>query len=165
MLEIREMNSPVSFTDKKAVIARPYYDWEKAEGFDKYCINEGAFFLKKGNRIFIIYSANGCWSDDYCLGLLEYQGGEVCDPKNWVKYPKPLFVKGNGVYGVGHASFFHSPDGKETWCAYHCLPHSNPERKEMVRYSCVQKISFDKEDFPVFCEPAGSKTIDAPSGE
>ena len=159
------MSSPVSFTDKKAVIARPYYDWEKAEGFDKYCINEGAFFLKKGNRIFIIYSANGCWSDDYCLGLLEYQGGEACNPKNWVKYPKPLFVKGNGVYGVGHASFFLSPDGKETWCAYHCLPHSNPERKETVRYSCVQKISFDKESFPVFCEPAGNKMIDAPSGE
>ena len=163
-LEIREMDSPTSFTKNKAVISTPSYKWEKAKGYDTYMINEGAFFLKRNNRLFIIYSANGCWSDDYCLGLLEYKGGEVCNKDSWVKYDKPVFVKGNNIFGVGHASFFDSPNKKEVWCAYHCLLHSNPELKEMDRQTCIQKIDFDENDFPLFGEPVGiNKELETPN--
>ena len=166
VLEIREMDSPISFTDKKAVISHAEYDWEKVEGYDKYTINEGPFFIHKNNRIFIIYSANGCWSDDYCLGLLEYNGGEVCNASSWKKYTRPVFSKGNDVYGVGHASFFYSPDEKELWCAYHCLLESNPQRKPLIRNTCIQKIDFDNSGFPIFGKPTCLKTeIECPSGE
>ena len=166
VLVIREMSDPLTFTDKKAEIARATLDWELANGYREYSINEGAFFLQKGKRLFIIYSANGCWSDDYCLGVLEYTGGEICDAKNWKKQPEPLFVKGNGVYGVGHASFFSSPDGTEVWCAYHCLLRSNPNREEMIRHTCIQKIDFDENDYPVMGDPVGvDRKISSPSGE
>ena len=167
VLTIREMADPLCFSRKSAELARPTLDWELAEGYTgSSAINEGAFFLKRGRRLFIIYSANGCWSDDYCLGVLEYIGGELCDAKSWIKHPKPLFVKGNGVYGVGHASFFVSPDDSEVWCAYHCLLKSNPEREKTDRFVCIQKISFDESDYPVLGAPIGiGKEIESPSGE
>lgn len=167
VLTIREMSTPLCFTDKFAEIARPTFDWELAEGYrGNSAINEGPFFLKRGKRLFIIYSANGCWSDDYCLGVLEYIGGEICSAASWIKHRTPLFVKGNEVYGVGHASFFRSPDESEVWCAYHCLLHSNPERKEIDRHVCIQKIGFDQSDYPVLGCPIGvGKELDSPAGE
>lgn len=167
ILVIREMADPLTFTDKYAVIARPTLSWELIEPYTGNCaINEGAFFLKKGNRLFIVYSANGCWSDDYCLGVLEYIGGEVCDSNSWIKHPEPLFKKGNGIYGTGHASFFNSPDDSEVWCAYHILHNSNPDALEMPRHTCVQKIKFDDNDYPVMGEPIGTeKEFASPSGE
>ena len=166
VLVIREMSDPLTFTENRAEIARATLDWELAEGYREYSINEGAYFLQKGKRLYIIYSANGCWSDDYCLGVLEHTGGEICDAKNWIKHPEPLFFKGNGIYGVGHASFFTSPDDSEVWCAYHCLLTSNPKRVEMDRHTCVQKIAFDENDYPVMGEPIGiNKEIKSPSGE
>ena len=166
VLDIREMSNPLTFTDKVAEISSPSLPWEFAEGYAECPLNEGAFFLKKRKRLFIIYSANGCWSDDYCLGVLEHTGGEICDAKNWIKHEKPLFVKGNGVYGVGHAAFFTSPDDTEVWCAYHCLLHSNPTREEMIRHTCIQKIAFDENDYPVMGEPVGPDLeLKSPSGE
>jgi GH43 family beta-xylosidase len=167
VLVIREMQDPVTFTDKLAVIAKPTFDWELAEGYTgNDAINEGAFFLKSGDKLFIIYSANGCWSDDYCLGALEFIGGELCDAKNWKKHDQPIFVKGNGVYGPGHAAFFSSPDESEVWCIYHCLLKSNPNRLEVDRYTCIQKISFDKNGYPILGKPIGIKeAILPPSGE
>lgn len=167
VLDIREMSNPLSFTDNLAEIAHPSLPWEFAEGYDgDSAINEGAFFVKRGKRLFIIYSANGCFSDDYCLGVLEHTGGEICDANNWIKHPKPLFVKGNGIYGVGHAAFFLSPDETEMWCAYHCLLRSNPTREEMIRHTCIQKIDFDENDYPVMGDPVGiDKELESPSGE
>ena len=166
VLVIREMSAPLIFTENQAEIARATLDWELAEGYDEYTINEGAFFLQRGEKWYIIYSANGCWSDDYCLGVLEYMGGEICNANSWKKHSEPLFVKGNGVFGVGHASFFTSPDDKEIWCAYHCLLTSNPERVDMDRHTCIQKIAFDENDYPVMGLPIEiNKMIDSPSGE
>lgn len=167
VLDIREMSDPLTYTDKVAEISAPTLEWELAEGYrGDAAINEGAFFVKRGKRLFIIYSANGCWSDDYCLGVLEYIGGEICDSSSWIKHDRPLFVKGNGIFGVGHAAFFYSPDGKELWCTYHCLLESNPTRKPMRRLTCVQKIDFDSEDYPVMGAPVGyGQPIAPPSGE
>lgn len=84
-----------------------------------YCgrstINEGAYFIESGDRLFIIYSGNGCWSDDYVLGLIEYTGGDFLSADSWVKDSVPFMVKGNGNYGPGHATFFYSPDRTELW--------------------------------------------------
>ncbi len=166
VLEIREMDDNLNFTNHFGVIAKAELPWEKVKGYDKYTIVEGAFFLKRNNKLYIIYSANGCWSDDYCLGVLEYLGGDICDKNNWKKHIEPLFKKGNDVYGVGHASFFASPDNKEVWCAYHALAQSNPSLEETKRCTSVQKISFDENDFPVMGEPIRvNEEMNPPSGE
>ena len=157
VLVIREMSDPLTFTEHLAEIARPYYDWELVEphSSDYVAINEGAYFIQRNGRIFIVYSANGCFMDDYCLGIMEYTGGDICDASSWKKYSQPVFKKGNGVYGVGHAAFFDSPDKREVWCVYHCLVRSNPTGEWCPRNVCAQRIHFDETGFPVFGDPIG----------
>lgn len=168
-LQIRELKNPWSYGEKKADIAEAELAWERVPPYDKeWTIVEGPFFLRSpdGNRLFIVYSANGCWSDDYALGVLEYQGGEPCRKEAWKKHPTPVFKKGNGVFGTGHASFFKSPDGTETWVAYHSLERSDPEGKPMPRYMNIQRVSFDETGFPVFGDPVPhGQPMPPPSGE
>lgn len=166
VLEIRELDKNLRFTNNFGVIAEAELDWEKVKGYDVYTINEGAFFLERNGKLFIVYSANGCWSDDYCLGLLEFMGGDLIEKKNWKKHPKPLFKKGNNVYGVGHAAFFESPDNKEVWCVYHCLLQQNPSLEETKRYTSVQKIEFNDDNIPIMGDPLEiNKEFNPPSGE
>ena len=167
LLAIQEMENPWTFGEKSAVIACAEYDWELVPPYvGKGAINEGAFFVKNGDRLFIIYSGNGCFTAFYCLGVLEYMGGDLCDPASWKKHDKPLFVYGNGVYAPGHASFFRSPDGTELWCAYHCVKEYTEELKSTERFMCLQKVDFDESGYPVMGVPVSFDTdITPPSGE
>jgi len=162
-LVVREMESPWTFGKRQAEIAHAELSWELVD----QKINEGAFFVSSpdGKRLFIVYSANGCWCDDYALGVLEFMGGDLCDAKNWKKHPQPLLVKGNGAFGPGHASFFRSPDGSELWCAYHAMRESNPTRKETTRWLNLQRVDFDETGYPVMGACVGSVPQDVPAGE
>lgn len=167
VLDIYEMKSPTELSDKWANIAIAEKDWELVPPYvgDWACV-EGGFFVKKNDRLFIIYSANGCWSDHYLLGVLEHMGGDLCNKDNWKKHDKPLFTFGNGVYGPGHASFFYSPDGSELWCAYHGLKQHNENATPDTRYMNVQKVEFDETGYPVMGKPIGYEAdIIPPSGE
>ena len=167
VLEICDLKNPTTFGEERAMIATAELDWELVVPYiNNYAIVEGAFFVESGERLFIIYSANGCWSDDYCLGLLEYTGGGLCRSESWKKHPKPIFVKGNGVYGPGHASFFKSPDNSEIWCAYHTLAEHNENATPTNRYFNIQKIEFDESGFPIASMAVGwEREIESPSGE
>lgn len=166
-LEIREMANPYTFGEKSAVVAVAEYPWELVPPYiGKSKINEGAFFVKSGERLFIIYSGNGCWSNDYCLGVVEYKGGDMCSSDSWVKHPEPIFVHGEDTYGPGHASFFKSPDGKELWCAYHVMLSFNEKAVYAPRYFCIQKVDFDETGYPVMGKVPPLDTLHkAPSGE
>lgn len=173
VLDICALDNPWTFGTEKAMIARAQYDWEMVPPYvGNSTINEGAFFVEEKGRLFILYSGNGCWSDDYCLGLLEYIGSDrddpaqMCSADNWIKHPTPLFCQANGVYGPGHASFFRSPDGSELWCAYHGMKEHNETVTPAPRYCNIQKIAFDETGFPILGEPVGSQSeLLPPSGE
>lgn len=153
-LALQEMRSPTAVTGDYTVIAEATYDWETVPPYcGKSTINEGAYFIESGDRLFIVYSGNGCWSDDYVLGLIEYTGGDFLSPDAWVKNSVPFMVKGNGNYGPGHATFFYSPDGTELWICHHCLAHSDPENVEIPRYCHCQKVFFDKTGLPLVGMP------------
>lgn len=167
VLDICDLVNPYTCGKNRATIARAELDWELVAPYiGKRTIVEGAFFLERGGRLFIIYSANGCWSDHYCLGVLEHLGGSLCDAKNWKKHDKPLFVHGNGVYGPGHASFFTSPDGSEVWCAYHGMKEHNESVTHAPRYFNIQRVHFDENNYPVMDLPTGYEAdITPPAGE
>jgi GH43 family beta-xylosidase len=167
VLDICDLINPYTRGKNSATIARAELDWELVEPYTgKRAIVEGAFFLERNGRLFIIYSANGCWSDHYCLGVLEHTGGSLCDAANWKKHKQPLFVHGNGLYGPGHASFFTSPDGTEVWCAYHGMKDHNKSVSFAVRYFNIQRIDFDPDGSPVMGLPTGYDVdIPYPSGE
>jgi len=156
VLVIREMVNPWTFGERQAEIAHAELPWELVN----HKINEGAFFVRSPDRrrLFIVYSGNGCYCDDYALGVLEHMGGDLCDAKNWKKHPKQLLVKGPTIFGPGHASFFRSPDGKTLWCAYHGLRASNPSLKPASRWLNVQRVDFDATGYPVMGVAGGSTT-------
>jgi GH43 family beta-xylosidase len=109
-------------------ISSPEYNWETVGDLNNpndvphVNVNEGPVALIHNGKLFIIYSASGCWTDVYCLGMLIFTGKDnVLDPGVWNKNPLPVFKQKpeSGVYAPGHNSFFTSPDGKENWILYH----------------------------------------------
>lgn len=155
-VHIRRMKDPTSFDEPAGrLICEAQHDWEKVPPYvGDSTIAEGPFFVTSPDksRVFVIYSANGCWSDNYCLGVLELVGEDITDPMSWVKADKPLFVKGNGTYGPGHASFFKAKDGN-LYIAYHSMHDSNVKVSWAPRYLHVQRVYFDETGYPAIGEP------------
>ena len=145
VLAIQEMKSPTEPIGEYTVIAEAKYDWELVRIPP---INEGAYFVEKDGRLFIVYSGNGCWNNEYVLGILEYTGGDILSADSWVKDDVPLFEQGNGNYGPGHATFFYSPDRTELWICHHCLHEFNEKVEPMFRHCHCQKVFFDETGFP-----------------
>lgn len=166
VLEIAKMKNPYTCYEG-TTITKAELDFELVAPYvGTNAIVEGAFFLENNGRLFLIYSANGCWSDHYALGVLEHIGGDLCSPQSWKKHTEPLLSYANGVYGPGHASFFRSPDGTEVWCAYHAMRYSNETVTYAPRYCHLQKVEFDENGYPVMGKPIGSGIKMAPpSGE
>ncbi len=164
---IQELKSPVEPIGAYEIIAEPQYDWELVPPYDKgFIINEGSYFIEKDDRLFIVYSGNGCWSDDYVLGILEFVGDDIMSADSWIKYSVPFMTKGNGNYGPGHATFFYSPDKTELWICHHCLKKSDPEAEPMDRYCHCQKVFFDETGFPHVGVPVKADVeYTPPSGE
>jgi len=165
------MDDPWTISSTRQRVSYPLYIWEKLGGGTgkNPNVNEGPIFLKNGEKLFLIYSASGCWSEHYCLGMLEFTGSEITRDemmtlKNWKKSSQSVFSAANKVYGVGHCAFFKSPDGTETWMSFHGMP--TPTSGEAGRYMYAQRISFDSEGRPVFGTPLPRGiAIPVPSGE
>jgi len=157
-LYIAPMSNPWTISGKRVCISRPKYPWEK----NGMPINEGPETLWHGKRVFIIYSASGFWTDDYCLGELAWNGGNVLDPKSWVKKPTPVFARTATVLGPGHCSFVPSPDGTEDWIVYHAhIGHGTDERD--VR---IQRFTWNPDGSPDFGIPVSPGVpLRRPSGE
>ena len=168
-LHIRKMKSPVEFDGGSVMICEAEYDWEAVPPYvGNSTIVEGPFFVKSpdGKRLFILYSANGCWSDYYRLGVLEYVGGNMVSKEAWKKSPEYIFELGNGTFGPGHMSFFKSPDGSETWMAYHSMHEHNEKCVYAPRWLHFQELKFTSDGYPENSEPLPMNVkYPAPSGE
>lgn len=148
VLTIQEMKSPSEPVGERMIIAVSELAWENANA-GRPKIVEGGYFVKSPNgRLFILYSANGCWSDDYAVGLLEYKGGEMVCAESWEKFLEPIVKKSGGKFGPGHATFFYSPDKTELWICHHCVEKSNPSIEPIKRPCHVQRVYFDETGFP-----------------
>jgi len=162
-----EMDNPWTVGARRLQVSYPEYDWEKRGSPDRSPgpVNEGPIFLQRNGRIFLVYSASGCWSEYYCLGMVSIQAGtDYFNINNWQKSPNPLFSSANGICGVGHNAFFKSPDGTEDWIVFHAK--DDPGGGEGNRYGYYQKINWDVNGYPVFGVPLGKdKIINVPSGE
>ena len=163
VIKLAVMENPWTISGKRIEVSYPKYDWEKlgkTEGKDER-VNEGPVFLCHNDKLSLIYSASGCWSEYYCLGLLEFTGEDfsvdnVMKKSNWEKHNEPIFKAANEVYGVGHCFFFTTPDGA-TWISYHGM--HTPDAGEAGRYMYIQPISFDEQGLPVLGEPLSRDTV------
>jgi GH43 family beta-xylosidase len=124
--------------------------------------------LQHNGRHFLIYSANGCWTDFYSLGMLEAPASaDLLKPDGWKKYPQPVFVYSpeGHAYAPGHNGFFESPDSREDWIIYHansepgqgCGGHRSPR---------IQRFEWNADGAPAFGKPIATGTpLAPPSGE
>lgn len=113
-LYIAHMSDPCHIDGERVLLSEPTLLWEK-RGMP---INEGPQILQKDDTLYIVYSASGSWTDDYCLGMLRFRGGEITDWQSWTKAPLPVLPKREGAYGPGHCSFIRSTDGTD-YIVYH----------------------------------------------
>ncbi|HET7896375.1 MAG TPA: glycoside hydrolase family 43 protein [Flavisolibacter sp.] len=125
---IAKLKNPWTIEGKRVRISSPTLDWEThgdlhdADNPPHVSVNEGPEFLQHGEKVFVVYSASGCWTDFYALGLLSADANSnLLDSLSWHKSPQPVFQQSvdNGVYAPGHNSFFTSPDGRQNWILYH----------------------------------------------
>jgi GH43 family beta-xylosidase len=169
---LAKMSNPWTITGQRVKIAEPTYDWEKHGDLGKNAnpshvnVNEGPQALMNGKKLFVVFSASGCWTDFYALGVLSFNGKDIMNPANWKKSAQPFFSqsKENGVYAPGHNSFFKSPDGKQDWILYHANdePGQGCGGKRSPR---MQPFTWDKKGFPVFGTPVKrDQPLAVPSG-
>ena len=146
-LYVAPMRGPLEIGGERVCISTPEHAWERVGAPH---VNEGPQVLRGRGRLFIIYSASGSWTDDYCLGQLAYRGGGVCRPESWVKKPTPVFSKTREVFGPGHACFVKSAEGDEDWIVYHAARHSGAGWDRDVR---AQRFGWNADGSPDFGEP------------
>ncbi|MBP3572852.1 MAG: glycoside hydrolase family 43 protein [Clostridia bacterium] len=145
---IAHMSNPWTIDSQRVMLSTPEYAWEKN---GEPLINEGPTALYHGDKTFIVYSASGSWTDDYCLGMLTLTGEDPMDPASWKKSDSPVFEKRFGTcFGPGHASFTTAVDGS-LWMIYHGNLQSGTGWEG--RSIWIAPVTFDKDGNPDFGKP------------
>lgn len=159
-LYIAPMSNPWTISGPRVLVSTPNQTWELVGAPPS--INEGPEILMKDDKIFIVYSASGSWTDDYALGMLTNTDGDVLNPASWTK-SGPVFSKAPGAFGPGHNTFTKSPDGTEDWIVYHAdLKSGGSWGNRTVR---AQKFTWNQDGTPNFGTPvAYGALVQEPSG-
>ncbi len=171
---ISEMENPWTLRGERVRLSSPNTTWElnglsldSAYRSPDVFVNEGPQMLKHDDDLFIVFSANGCWTDHYSLGVLRLkEDGNVMRKDSWIKSDSAFFKTSekNQVFAPGHNSFFKSPDGKEDWILYHANPKPN-QGCGRHRSPRAQKVVWLENGYPYFGEPQTTeKKIELPSG-
>jgi GH43 family beta-xylosidase len=182
---LAEMSDPWTIKGQRVRISTPELPWEKIgdlkprtasevnPGADvtnpiHVDVNEGPEYLRRGDKVFLIYSAGGCWTDYYSLGMLTATASsDLMNPASWKKNPVPVFWMSPEAkaYGVGHNGFFRSADGKEDWIVY----HANAEPGQGCgnrRAPRAQRFTWKSDGTPDFGRPVGvGVEIEGPGGK
>lgn len=145
-LYIAAMKSPTELAGPRVLIKQPDQPWERRA----MPICEGPQVLRRGGKTFVIYSASGSWTADYCLGMLVLEGGDPMKAANW-RPAGQVFARNAFACGVGHCGFIRSPDGREDWLVYHAKTSERDGWGD--REVRAQPFTWDSRGWPGFGEP------------
>ena len=164
---IAKLSNPWTIDGDRKLISSPTYDWEKRGS--PPTVNEGPEVIRNSsNKVFMTYSASGCWTDSYSLGLLTLRdNGDPMNPADWTKSPNPVFTSKpeNGAYAPGHNGFFKSRSGTEDWIIYHANSQTGQGCGD-TRNPRMQKFTWNADGTPNFGEPVKINVpIKKPAGE
>ncbi len=154
---IAHMSDPCTIDSERVLISSPTYSWEKV---GTPYVNEGPAALCHDGKTFIVYSASGSWTDNYCLGMLTLEGEDPLDAESWSKSKLPVFRARAGVaYGPGHCCFTTAIDGS-IWMLYHANLVSGTGWNG--RNGWIAPVLWDEDGNPDFGKP--SETVNFPVG-
>jgi GH43 family beta-xylosidase len=164
---IARLSDPLTMQGGRVLISAPSQSWEKVGA--PPAVNEGPeALINPSGRLFLTYSASGCWTDSYCLGLLTLRtGGDPMNPADWSKAASPVFSTqpSSGAYAPGHNGFFTSLDGKQPWIIYHANSSAG-QGCGNARNPRMQSFSWNPDGSPNFGAPAAINIpIRKPGGE
>ena len=154
------MTNPYTVATNRARISSPTAAWERGTELD---LQEGPELLAHDGATFLVYSTRESWLRAYRLGQLRLRaaGADPLDSASWEK-SGPVFEGTDTVFGVGHASFTTSPDGREDWIAYHAKVSTAPGWNRVVR---LQRFGWKADGAPDFGTPVPDREpVPAPSG-
>ncbi|GAB2775686.1 glycoside hydrolase family 43 protein [Rhabdobacter roseus] len=164
---IARLENPWTMQGDRVRIATPTHDWEKrGSGNGLPVVNEGPQLLRQSptsQKLFIVFSASGCWTDHYALGYLQADAtANLLDPGSWRKHPEPVFrqVPELGIYGPGHNSFFRTPSGQD-WILYHANPSAG-DGCGRKRAPHAQPFGWRTDGTPDFGSPLSRKPLPVP---
>ncbi|HWB91241.1 MAG TPA: glycoside hydrolase family 43 protein [Puia sp.] len=164
---IAQLSDPTTIQGKRVLLSSPTLSWETVGAPPS--VNEGPeALISPTSRLFLTYSASGCWTDSYCLGLLALKaGGDPLNPADWTKSQSPVFTTstGNGAVAPGHNGFFVSRAGNQNWLIYHA--NDKPALGcGSARSPRMQQFTWNSDGTPNFGTPVKINTpITKPSGE
>jgi len=142
---IAPMSNPYTLSGVPTLISSPTRTWER-----NGTVNEGPYGFVHDGRVFVVYSASGCWTDDYCLGLLTLTGADMLNSNSWTK-SGPVFSKQPGAYGPGHNGVVRDAAG-QWWNLYHANNLSG-QGCGGYRQLHAQRIFWNPDNTPYFGTP------------
>ena len=144
-LYISEMRNPWTLVGPRIALTQPTEPWERVA----LPLCEGPQILRRGKRTFVVYSASGSWTPDYCLGMLVNEDGNFLNPRSWTKCG-PVFKGTEHVWGVGHCCFAQHPHGADL-IFYHAK--TNRAHGWSDRNVRVQPFGWTDDGLPDFGDP------------
>lgn len=165
---IAPMSDPLTLSAAPRLLVDPDQPWERGAGSGQssYPVAEGPQALYHNGKTFIVYSASDTGNYNYCSGMLTYDGtGDPLEKGSWTKSgPYFQYSRANGVYAPGRLSFTTSPDGKQSWMAYHAK--TTDDYTYEGRETRAQEFTWNADGTPNFGIPVSVKTaLTPPSGE
>ncbi len=146
---IAHMSDPCTVDSERVCLSVPELSWE--QNGDPH-VNEGPAVLQHGDNTYLVYSASGSWTDQYCLGMLTLVGDDPLNPEHWEKASRAVFKKVSKVaYGPGHCSFSTACDGS-VWMIYHANLKSGTGWSG--RSVWIAPVNFDENGKPDFGKPS-----------
>jgi GH43 family beta-xylosidase len=170
---VASLKNPHTIAGQRTLISKPELPWEtfgpveRKDSVKNVAVNEGPQVLLRGDKVIVIYSASGCWTEKYSLGMLTASlHSNLLDPSSWKKHSLPVFTASpeNKVFSPGHNSFFKSPDGTQDWILYHA--NDNPgEGCGRHRSPRAQRFTWTSDGLPDFGQPVSTgMELQEPSG-
>lgn len=97
---IARMENPWTVSSERVMISKPEYEWERqwinpdgTRSAYPIFVNENpeAFVSHDGQRVFVLYSASGIWTEYTAMGMLTaHINANLLDPSAWTKHPEPI---------------------------------------------------------------------------
>jgi GH43 family beta-xylosidase len=166
---LAKLANPWTISGGRTLLSTPTYPWETSAGTVGVKVNESPEPIVHGNKVFITYSASGCWTPDYALGLLSAStSANLLDASSWQKSATPVFHSNAAadIYAPASNGWFTSPDGRQTWMVFHAV-NDSAGNCGLERDVYAQRVTWGANGFPQLGgEPVSlTTTLQVPSGD